>query len=376
MVIRLEVRVSKTIDKIGKEAIDSIADDGFFTYGYFKTLEISRPFNVVPVYLAAYDGDRMIAAAPCHIDPGTKVSALKNNSPFSKRIVNIAGHFGFHPNRMLVCSPPSSYHSKILIGDDIAKKVILDKVCEGVDGICRKERISFSSFPHVSEFEDLLMENLQDFGYVKFPSVSTFSLDVKWSNFEDYLRSLESHKIRTTVRREIKKCRESGVTIAEENEFGSLATALANLHSNLFSKYNKGLGSPRNASFFKGLSEYAKEKTRVLVASRNGKIVGFSLSLQQKDTLDVHLCGFDYDTQMSTDFSYFNVVYYATIRMAIEEGIKRVHYSISSDRIKQKRGCKLEKTYSFIKCHNRYLGPFYNLYMKIAHAQQRYASAS
>lgn len=364
MAKRQEIKVSKTIDEIGKESIDSIADDGFFTYGYFKTLEISRPFSFAPVYLAVYDEGRIIAAAPCYIESENRMSASESNFPFLKRIVNIAGHFGFHPNRMLVCSSPSSYHSKILVGEDIEKKSILDKVCKGVDSICRKERILFSSFPYVSEFEDFLIENLQDFGYVKFPSVGNFSLYVQWPNFEDYLRSLESHKIRTTVRREIKKCRESGVTIAEENEFGSLAATLANLHSNLFSKYNKGIGSPRKASFFEGLSEYAKEKTRVFVARRNGKVVGFSLSLQQKDTLDVHLCGFDYDTQMSTDFSYFNVVYYATIRMAIEEGIKRVHYSIKSERIKQRRGCKLEQTYSFIKCHNRFLRPLYNLYKK------------
>jgi len=33
------VRVVKTVDDIGKEVIDSMAIDGFFTYGYFKTLE-------------------------------------------------------------------------------------------------------------------------------------------------------------------------------------------------------------------------------------------------------------------------------------------------------------------------------------------------
>lgn len=369
MVARQEVKLSKTIDAIGKEAIDSIADDGFFTYGYFKTLEKAKPFDMVPLYLAVYDEDKMIAAAPCYIDLKNQISDLGNKFPFTRRIVNIASHFGVYPDRLLVCSSPSSYHSKILVGKNSENKTILSQVCMRIDDICRRERILFSSFPYVSEFENFLTENLHDFGYLKFPSVSTLSLDVRWSSFEDYLESLKSHKIRTTVRREIKKCKESGVTIAEEHNFGNLASTLANLHSSLFSKYNKGIESPRNASFFKGLSEYAKDKTRVFIAKRHSKIVGFSLSLQQKDTLDVHLCGFDYDAQTSTDFTYFNVVYYATIKIAIEEGIKRVHYSIKSERVKQKRGCKLEKTYSFIKCHNKLLRPLYNLYIKKKYAR-------
>ena len=157
MVIRLEVRVSKTIDKIGKEAIDSIADDGFFTYGYFKTLETSKPFDIAPVYLSIYDEGRIIAAAPCHIDLENQVSALERHFPSSKRIVNIASHFRFYPDRLLVCSSPSSYHSKILVEKNFEKKAILSQVCRGIDDICRKERISFSSFPYVSEFEDLLI---------------------------------------------------------------------------------------------------------------------------------------------------------------------------------------------------------------------------
>jgi predicted N-acyltransferase len=316
-----------------------------------------------------YDENKIIAAMPCYIDLKNQTSPSGSYSPFARRIMNMGRVFGFNPDRLLVCASPSSYHSKILFEKNSENKIILNQMCKKIDDICKKERVPFSFFPYVSEFEDFLMQNLQDLGYLKFPSENTLSLDVRWSSFEDYLGSLESHKIRTTVRREIKKCKESGVTIAEEQDFGDLAVTLARLHSSLFSKYNKGIESPRNASFFRGLSEYAKGKTRVFVAKRNDKIIGFSLSLQQKDTLDVHLCGFDYDTQVGTDFTYFNVVYYATIKMAIEEGIKRVHYSIKSERVKQKRGCKLEKTYSFIKCHNKLIRPLYSLYIRKKYAR-------
>ena len=359
---RQEVKALNSIDKIGK-AIDSIADDGFFTYGYFKTLETTTPSDERPIYLAIYDKDEIAAAAPFYLNLNqTHEQEISNR--FSRRIASKARYFGLHPERLFSCFSPSSYHSKILVKKDYDSKMVLNQICTKIDEICREKTIMFSSFPYVSEFEDSLVHNLPDFGYQLLPSENTLTLDVKWSSFEDYLENLESHKIRTTVKREIRKCRESGVLITEEHDFGDLAVTLARLHSNLFSKYNKGIGSPRGVSFFKGLYDYAKDKTRVFVAKKNNKIIGFSLSLQQKATLDVHLCGFDYDTQANTDFTYFNVVYYATIEMAIKEKIRKIHYSIKSERVKQKRGCKLERNYSFIKCHNRMLRPLYSIYSK------------
>jgi len=359
-----KVKVFNTIDAIGKESIDSIADDAFFTYGYFKTLETSRPFNITLFYLAVYDKDKIVAVAPCYVDLNDQFFTLEDKYPFMRKIMNLANRLGFYPNRLIVCTSPNSFHSRILLGKNAKRKVILDLIFRKIDDICRKERIFFSSLLFVSEFEGFLIRNLQDFGYLKFPSANTLYLDIKWSSFDDYLKSLESHKIRTNVRREIRKCQQNEVTIAEEDEYGKLSTTLSNLHSNLFSKYNKGKVSPHQVSFFRKLSEYAKDKTKVFVARRRGKILGFSLCLQHKGVLDVHLCGFDYDAQKKSDYTYFNIAYYRPIKLAIEEGIKKIHFSISSERVKLKRGCKLEETYSFNRCHIRLLNFFYSFYAK------------
>ena len=362
MTKRKEVQVFKTIDEIGKELVDSIADDGFFTYGYFKTLETLNPFNITPLYFALYDEDRIAAFAPCYIDLNNQISAVKDKFPFTKAIVNAVNSIGFYLNN-LVCLSPNSFHSKILLGKNYEGKMFVELVSKKIDDFCRKERILFSSFLFVPESERLLIETLQDIGYLKFPSMNTFYLDIQWLNFDDYWASL-SYKMRKNVKREIEKCKQSGVTITEENEFGHFSTTLSNLHSKLFSKYNKSGKSPYDAAFFRKLSEYAKDKTRVFVARRDSKMVGFCLYLQHKGILDVYMCGFDYDVQMSTDYTYFNIVYYTPIRLAIEEGIKRINFSVSSERIKLKRGCKLEKTYSLVKCQNKLFEPLYRLYMK------------
>lgn len=359
-----DVRVLRTIDDIGKENVDSISEDGFFTYGYFKTLETAKPYNIVLFYLAVYDGGNVVAVVPCYVDLDDRFYGLDGKLPFSGSIVGVANRMGFCLNRLVVCYSPNSYHSKIFIRKGYDGKMVLDLLSRRVDDLCRKEKILFSSFVHVPESERLLIEHLEDVGYKKSPSVNIHNLDIQWSSFDDYLESLESSKVRKDIRREIRKCQENGVTIVEETEFGELSLTLSNLHSNLISKYHKGAKSSYDSSFFRNLMKYARDKTRVFIAKRYGKILGFSLSLQHRDILDTYLVGFDYGIRTSTDFAYFNLLFYAPIKLAIEKRYKRIHFSINGEKEKLKRGCKLEKTYTFSNCHNSILRPVYNLYSK------------
>jgi len=188
--------------------------------------------------------------------------------------------------------------------------------------------------------------------------------DVEWSSFEEYLKSLD-YKTRKNVRREIKKCEENGITISLEHEFAGFSSILSNLHSNLFLRYNNDSESPFGAPYFQALSKYAKDKTKIFIARKQGKIVGFSLSLQHKNMLDVHFCGFDYEHQTKADFTYFNIAYYSPIQMAINEGITTIHFRRAAEEIKLKRGCKPEETYGLLKCQSRLIGLIFHLYTKI-----------
>ena len=121
-----------------------------------------------------------------------------------------------------------------------------------IDDICKKEKILFSSFLFVSEFDQNVSKQLRNTGYHQFPRTkSTFYLPIHWQNFEDYLRSLRYTK-RKTIRREMKRCIENGVIIEETTEFKDLSPVLSELGSNLFSKYNKK--SPYDSYFYEKLN--------------------------------------------------------------------------------------------------------------------------
>jgi len=85
------------------------------------------------------------------------------------------------------------------------------------------------------------------------------------------------------------------------------------------------------------------------------RLLGSDLYGLHKDVIDVAMCGFDYDLLTKTDFTYFNAVYYAPLQLAIEKGIRKMYYRFKAEKVKIDRGCKPEKTYSFVKCHNDFM---------------------
>jgi predicted N-acyltransferase len=350
-----EVKVFRSVDEIGKDAIDSISNDGFFTYGWFKTLETQKSFDVRPFYIAVYDEGKLVALAPCFADledhffiEGPKIF------PFMKKLLSFGKRVGFCEDHVLLCYSPFCPRSKVLLGKSDEGKNILRLLSEKIEEICKKQKFMFSSFLFVSEFDRLLIENLQKLGYLQFPGTTTLYLDIEWPTFEDYLKSLK-HKIRMNIRREIKKCAENGVSI-EERDFEGLSSKLSLLLANLFWKYDKNADNLFDQSFFCKLEDYARDTAKVFLAEKNDEVVGFSMSFRQRDVLDVFMCGFDYEALTKTDFTYFNLCYYAPIRWAIEEGIKKIYYRRKAEKVKLDRGCKPERTFSFVKCHNRFIG--------------------
>ena len=55
-----------------------------------------------------------------------------------------------------------------------------------MDEICKRERILFSTFKFVSEFDALLFNNLESLGYLKFFLKSNMFVDFTWNSFDEY----------------------------------------------------------------------------------------------------------------------------------------------------------------------------------------------
>jgi predicted N-acyltransferase len=365
MTLAIDTKVFKTADGIGREAIDSLVDDGFFTYGWFKTVETSKPINMDPVYVTAYDKGILVAFTPCFYDVADQYfHNAPKVAPSMKSVLNVCNRLRLGQAHVLLCYSPWCYRTKIFVGKGFNEGLLICNLSIKIDVVCKNEKILFSSFLFVSEFDKRLIMCLENLGYHKFLFWEPMLyLDVCWRSFEDYLKSLRSN-VRIQVRREIKSCMKNGVTIEEMTEFKDLSTALSDLSLNLCRKYNK-CSKRIDPCFYESLSDYAKANTIVFIARKKDVVVGFSMFLRKEETLDSFLGGFNYELLNKSDFTYFNLFYYTPIRWAIQEGIRKIYYRWGSEKVKYKRGCKPERIYSFVKCHNKLVNSQIGNYMKV-----------
>ena len=220
----------------------------------------------------------------------------------------------------------------------------------------------FSSFPFVSEHDKLLTSTLEDSGYQKFPCYTALNLDIQWKSFEEYSERIHGSNQGSghSIRREIRKCEESGITIEVISEYKEVSEKLSSLYYNLFWKWNKQK-SPCDVAFYRNSNEFASDNIRLFVARKGGEIIGFAFCLQQGETLDIHHCGFNYEVLGKRGYAYFNLCYYAPIKYSIEKGIKKIFYGGTLDATKKKRGCEPERMFSFVKCQNRLLRDYSTL---------------
>jgi predicted N-acyltransferase len=370
MNIGYKVKVFDTVDDIGKDAIDAISDDPFFTYGWFKTLEQQVYFDFNPRYLAVYKKSELVALAPCFLDSlGHYFSFGPSVLPFMNELLSTGNGLGLWQKRILVCYSPFCYRSKVLLSENCGKQVVLNLLLEKIDYVCKREQILFSSFLFTSEFNSLLINSLPIFGYFRFAWKQTYYLDVPWLTFEEYLLSLK-RKRRKSVRRDIRKCRENDIVFNAEPNFEEISARLSFLHSNLFRKHNNGRLSPFHPSFFEDLNFFAKENAIVFVARKNGEVIGFSLGLRKNGFFDSFMVGFDYKSE-GVEYVYFNLAFYEIIKWAISNRATKIYFRFTADRAKTRRGCKKEQVFSFVKCHSKLLNLFVNPYIRLKYRTVR-----
>lgn len=359
MAIVEEVKVFTSIDEIGKSSVDSMAVDGFFTHGWFKTIEEQISTRMSPVYIVVFQDDKPVAIAPCYIDlMGQFFQYTPKLIPFYHRILLLGQKLKLFNYPALLVYSPFCFRSKLLLADNLNEKHILALIVKKLEIICKEKKFLFSTFLFVSAFDRLLVENLQNYSYLKFPTITTYYLDLHWPTFTEYLKSLK-RKTQKQIKHEIKKFENTQIVQTQKN-FEELSQKFSDLVANLSSKYIGTRQESRLTSLFIMLNKYAPDKTKLFIAKKDNKIVGFSMALRHNDVLDMWIVGFDYEIQAKTDFTYFNLCYYLPIEWAINEGIKKIYFRWKAEEVKIKRGCLPEENYVFIKCHNHLLSVLIN----------------
>jgi len=81
-------------------------------------------------------------------------------------------------------------------------------------------------------------------------------------------------------------------------------------------------------AFFQDLDKHLGEKAVILAATKDGKIIGFMLTLFNGKELISALIGLDYD--YNREYSIYFNLFYKTIELAIEAGMEKIDMGITT----------------------------------------------
>jgi uncharacterized protein len=207
--------------------------------------------------------------------------------------------------------------------------------------------ISSLALLYISDEGNMLSEALAVAGAPVIPLTSSCHMTVNWHDFRGYLAVLPRGR-RSAVRYELRTLAERGIDLAEEKDPDLSDPELLRLRCQLVSKYSGHCDTERERRVFEKVTAgFTSSEICLTTARRAGKLLGFSLFLQESDHLVVFFTGTDYEDPDSR-FTYFATMFYLPATLAVYRGVRQIDYGLGSWEAKRLRGCGLTPLYASV----------------------------
>lgn len=220
---------------------------------------------------------------------------------------------------------------------------------------------------NVSNTDDVLTRVFASRGYADSIGRPVAQLHINWSSWDGYLRTAKHASLNavSSIRKEVTRARKGGLVVSEWDSSITSEYSLRRIYDSHHRRMNdQALSYPVN--FFSNLKERVGDDIRVLVAHRDTELVGSTFLLVSKDRAVLPLVGIDHALDGGT-FAYFNLTYYAPIRIATKLGLKVVSFGPGAYAAKIRRGCRCELNRLFWRPSSR-TGRRVCRYIAAAHA--------
>jgi predicted N-acyltransferase len=346
-----EVKIYNKISEINKENWDRLAEDNIFLcYAWLKTFEEAAANPLLPYYITLRDGEEIIAASVCYFEKKKENSRSIDNILLGRFIKFkwIKNH-SFLP--AVMCGSKNGYGSHFLFSKELKENEIIslyDNMIGIIENIAEKNNSSVC-FSNVMDNERALIQILSNRGYYETISLPLNYIDIKWSSFDDYKKSVskEHPSMKKTIPRDINKNRKAGIEIkvlqnTEEHE--ERLFQLLKMNHDKYNIYSITL----KPDYILKLRENFGSDAVFFTASKGEDIVGVCIELKKNNKAALTRVGIDHEISKS-DLTYFNIVFYEPIKNAIEKGIEKIYCGNAFYSMKGRRGFKAANTYIFYK---------------------------
>ena len=225
---------------------------------------------------------------------------------------------------------------------DEDKKKYLNQILIAFEEYAKQKNILLLGVKDVPKIENYLWQNIMRYlNYEEMKSLPTAINKINFKNFDDYLSTL-SYNNRKNLRRKLKK---NVITIKAIENLEDLNNVMDFYYA---TKNRSDLQfGELTEDFFKGVLKYMNKKAIFSIYSAEGKVIGFNLSLLNKDTLiDKFLCTKD---MLGRKYNLYFISWVEQIKYCIHNNIKTYQSGQAAYETKLSLGSKLLPNYIYFK---------------------------
>lgn len=316
----------------------------YFNKNFLKCIEENHP-KITFFYIILLDKNKKLSAFASIQIIDFYFESVQNDS---KNLTERLKYFGqkLHifpskkPLKLLICGNTfvSGEHG-IFIEQNQNKKIIIKELAKGIlkftnaDKKLKIDAFLLKDFRNESLF---ITDELKDFNYHPFSIEPNMVLDIdeNWKNFDGYLAAMK-----TKFRGKAKKAMQlSSALIIDDVTLENIETQLPKmtaLYKKVATKASFNL-SDFNLATYKGFKENFGDQYILKTYWLHNKIVGFMSGIINKNSLDAHFVGIDYE--LNRTHAIYQRILYDYIEIAIEKNLKTINFGRTASEIKSSVG--------------------------------------
>jgi len=221
---------------------------------------------------------------------------------------------------------------------------IFELVSSSLRQVAEGERLPLC-FYGVEAGDTPFRERLTGAGYSELFLYFDSRMDVTFTNLDEYLAQFKSEP-RRRFKQEMKQADKMGYRFEVLTNWEHLSNELQRFYESTYGKYGEE-HFHHPASFWTQLSQTVAPMMETIVAYRGDEPKGFVNLMRKGDQIWLYRAGRSEEGEKENPI-YFNLVFYESLKRALELGVKRVWFSPGGFDAKKRRGARGHAMFCYI----------------------------
>jgi len=332
----------------------------YFSKSFLKAFELSNP-QIEFKYISISDSKKNTIALALVQVINLSVEGTLKNIKVASLVRKLLGLFFCNEHiKILFCGNIflSGEHG-IRCSDGVSKDEIMTQIGTALDAVAANTKPLHAIF--IKDFKKGSLKNTRQFlsfGYSEInvePNLIVL-LDPKWKTFEDYKNNLKS-KYKIKANKADTTSSDLKTRLFTEHDFKTYKEELQALYQNTIDNASFN-AQVLNLNTYIHLRASFKDDFIVKAYFLEDKLVGFLTALVNKDALDAHFIGLDY--QLNKSHAIYPRILNDYVRLGIEKQVSSIDLGRTASEIKTTIGAKPIE----LSCYIKHKNPFFNSLIK------------